>query len=87
MIQGKRQTGVVVLLLMVTLAVALGGCAARRGPESAPGELPIGSRISLPGNAKALGEVACEFYKAGEKQNLEQFEIRCPGWERPAGQV
>ncbi|MDG4552968.1 MAG: CHAT domain-containing protein [Candidatus Competibacter sp.] len=82
MIHDARRQGVVFPLIML---LALGGCAAKQ--SVAPGELPIGSRISLPGNIKALGDVACEFYKAGEKQNLEQFEIRCPGWERPAGQV
>ena len=79
----KRQY-VVFLLIMI---LALGGCAARRDPAPTPGELPIGSRISLSGNTKALGDVTCEFHKAGEKQNLEQFEIRCPGWERPTGLV
>ena len=67
--------------------LALWGCATKEGSQSASEGLPIGARISLPENTKALGDVACEFYKAGGKQGLEQFEIRCPGWERPAGLV
>ncbi len=75
------------LLLLVGVLV-LSGCATEgRSPTAAPEGLPIGTRITLPETAKALGDVACEFYKTGSGRRLEQFEIRCPGWERPAGQV
>ncbi len=84
MTHGERRYGVGFLVIVM---LALWGCAAKRSTESAPGELPVGSRISLPENTKALGDVVCEFYKAGGRQGLEQFEIRCPGWERPAGLV
>lgn len=84
MVYGKS---LYIINIILMVALVLGGCAAKRSPELAPDELPIGSRISLPENSKALGDVACEFYKAGEKQNLEQFEIRCTGWERPTGWV
>jgi len=75
------------LVLLLAGALALGGCATGGGPMAAPEGLPVGTRIALPQDAKALGDVACEFYKADGSQGLEQFEIRCPGWERPAGSV
>ncbi|MCC8988369.1 MAG: CHAT domain-containing protein [Candidatus Contendobacter sp.] len=84
MFHGMCQYHVAILLAGL---LALWGCATREGSQSAPEGLPIGARISLPDNAKALGDVACEFYKTGGKLGLEQFEIRCPGWERPAGLV
>jgi len=74
-------------VLLLAGALALGGCATGGGPTAAQEGLPVGTRIALPADAKALGDVACEFYKAGGSQGLEQFEIRCPGWERPAGSV
>ncbi|MCP5195659.1 MAG: CHAT domain-containing protein [Gammaproteobacteria bacterium] len=85
MARGACRYDVVVLLLVGVLT--LWGCAA--GGDSTPTSegLPVGTRIALPAEAKALGEVVCEFYKSGGHQDLEQFEIRCPGWERPAGQV
>lgn len=75
------------MALLLAGMLALGGCATDQRSEPAAEELPVGARIGLPENAKALGDVACEFYKAGGKPSLEQFEIRCPGWERPAGLV
>ena len=84
MAYGKRGYGALLLIMGV---LTLCGCAARgRSPTAAEG-LPIGTRIVLPAEALALGDVACDFYKAGGGQSLEQFEIRCPGWERAAGQV
>jgi len=74
-------------LLLIIGALILGGCAAGgRSPVASTG-LPTGTRIALPEDARALGDVACEFYKAGGEHGLEQFEIRCSGWERAAGQV
>lgn len=75
----------IMLLLIGTLV--LGGCATKDHSAVAPEGLPIGARLALPKSAKALGDVACEFYKAGDQQGLEQFEVRCPGWERAAGFV
>jgi hypothetical protein len=71
-------------LLLVGL-LTLGGCATGGGPTVAPEGLPVGTRIALPEDTRALGDVSCEFYKAGGGRGLEQFEIRCPGWERAAG--
>lgn len=82
-----HQAGPFLVALLLAGVLALGGCATREGSVVAPEGLPVGTRIALPENAKALGDVACEFYKAGGSQGLEQFEIRCPGWERPAGLV
>lgn len=65
----------------------LGSCATNGTSAAAPEGLPIGTRIALPENAKALGNVACTFYKTGGSRGLEQFDIRCPGWERAAGLV
>lgn len=84
MAHGKRRCGVAFLLIGMLM---LGGCATGGGPTAAPEGLPVGTRITLPENTKALGDVACEFYKAGGSRGLEQFEIRCPGWERAAGLV
>ena len=84
MIRDECRYGAVLLLV---LALALVGCATGGGSTAAPEGLPVGTRIALPADAKALGDVACEFYKSGSSQGLEQFEIRCPGWERPAGLV
>ena len=84
MAYGKRGCGT--LLLMMGL-LTLWGCAAGGRSPTATDGLPIGTRIVLPAEALALGDVACDFYKAGGGQSLEQFEIRCPGWERAAGQV
>jgi CHAT domain-containing protein len=72
---------------MVAGMLALGGCATGDSAKPAAAGLPVGSRLTLPEGSKALGNVVCEFYKVGDKQNLEQFEIRCPGWERYAGLV
>ncbi|MCB1766659.1 MAG: tetratricopeptide repeat-containing protein, partial [Candidatus Competibacteraceae bacterium] len=86
MAHGERHYGVVLLLVGV---LTLWGCATggNRRSTAAPEGLPVGTRIALPEDAKALGDVACEFYKSGSDEGLEQFEVRCPGWERPAGQV
>ncbi len=84
MAYGKRGCGT--LLLMMGLLTLWGCAAGGRSPTATEG-LPIGTRIALPADARALGDVSCEFYKAGGGQGLEQFEIRCPGWERAAGQV
>jgi len=84
MIQAGRQYRIAVALAGL---LALGGCATGERSEPVVEGLPVGARISLPDNTKALGDVACEFYKSGGKQGLEQFEIRCPGWERPSGLV
>ncbi len=84
MTRDKCRYGAVLLLVG---ALALVGCATGGGSTAAPEGLPVGTRIALPADAKALGDVACEFYKSGSSQGLEQFEIRCPGWERPAGLV
>ena len=84
MTRGECRYGVVLLLVGV---LTLGGCATGGGSTAAPEGLPVGTRIALPEDAKALGDVVCEFYKAGGSRGLEQFEIRCPGWERAAGQV
>ncbi|MCB1770403.1 MAG: CHAT domain-containing protein [Candidatus Competibacteraceae bacterium] len=86
MAHGERRYGVMLLLASV---LTLGGCATGGNGSSvaAPEDLPVGTRIALPENAKALGDVACEFYKSGRDEGLEQFEIRCPGWERPAGLI
>lgn len=84
MTHGECRRNVVLLLIGV---LALWGCATGGDSTVAPAGLPVGTRIVLPENAKALGDVACEFYKAGGSQGLEQFEIRCPGWERAAGLV
>ena len=73
--------------LLLLGALILNGCSTRERSTPTADELPVGTRISLPANARALGDIDCEFYKAGGKQDLEQFEIRCPGWERPAGLV
>ncbi|MCB1777189.1 MAG: CHAT domain-containing protein [Candidatus Competibacteraceae bacterium] len=82
----ERRYGVMLLLASV---LTLGGCAtgSTGGSVTAPEGLPVGTRIALPENAKALGDIACEFYKSGRDEGLEQFAIRCPGWERPAGLV
>ena len=77
MTRDKCRYGAVLLLV---LALALVGCATGGGSTAAPEGLPVGTRIALPADAKALGDVACEFYKSGSSQGLEQFEIRCPGW-------
>ncbi len=84
MTHSECRYGVVVLLVGL---LTLGGCATGGGSTAAPEGLPIGTRIALPEDTKALGDVACEFYKAGGGRSLEQFEIRCPGWERAAGLV
>ncbi len=84
MTHGECRYGVVLLLVGV---LTLLGCATRIESTAAPEGLPVGTRITLPADAKALGDVACEFYKAGGGRGLEQFEIRCPGWERAAGLV
>ena len=84
MTRGECPYGVVLLLVGV---LTLGGCATGGGSTAAPEGLPVGTRIALPEDAKALGDVVCEFYKAGGSRGLEQFEIRCPGWERAAGLV
>jgi len=84
MTHGKRSYGIWLLLVSV---LTLWGCAAGgRSPTELEG-LPIGARITLPEDARALGDVACEFYKVGGGRGLEQFEIRCSGWERATGQV
>lgn len=84
MTHGKRRCGVAFLLIGVLM---LGGCATGGSPPAAPEGMPVGTRIALPADAKALGDVVCEFYKAGGSRGLEQFEIRCPGWERAAGLI
>lgn len=84
MIHGACRCGVVALLVGM---LTLWGCATGGGPKSAAEGLPVGTRLTLPEGSKALGDVICEFYKAGNQQSLEQFEIRCPGWERYAGLV
>ncbi|MBK8755308.1 MAG: CHAT domain-containing protein [Candidatus Competibacteraceae bacterium] len=84
MTQDGCRRSVVVLLISVWV---LWGCATGGNSTVAPEGLPVGTRIALPEDAKALGDVACEFYKAGGSRGLEQFEIRCPGWERAAGLV
>ena len=84
MAYGKRGCGG--LLLMIGL-LTLWGCAGGGRPPAAAEGLPVGTRIALPADARALGDVACEFYKTGDGRGLEPFEIRCPGWERAAGQV
>ncbi|HRD65266.1 MAG TPA: CHAT domain-containing protein [Candidatus Competibacter sp.] len=84
MVRDECRYGAMLLLIGTLL---LEGCATGSGSTAAPEGLPVGTRVALPTDAKALGEVACEFYKAGGSQGLEQFEIRCPGWERPAGLV
>lgn len=61
------------------------GCATRQESDPAQVGTPIGARIALPQTVKALGDVTCEVYKASGNRDLEQFEIRCPGWERYAG--
>jgi CHAT domain-containing protein len=73
----------VVLLLVGVLG--LWGCATEGGSTATPEGLPVGTRIALPEDARALGDVTCEFYKVGGSRGLEQFDIRCPGWERAAG--
>ncbi|MEE4376481.1 MAG: CHAT domain-containing protein [Candidatus Competibacteraceae bacterium] len=72
-------------LVLLVGVLTLWGCAAGRSTGPAAPGLPVGSRITLPEDARALGGVACEFYKSGGDQALEQFEIRCPGWERYTG--
>ncbi|MFO7640252.1 MAG: CHAT domain-containing protein, partial [Candidatus Competibacteraceae bacterium] len=84
MAQGKRRCGI--LLLLVGM-LTLWGCATGSGPATPAEGLPIGTRLALPEDAKALGDVVCEFYKASGGRGLEQFEIRCPGWERATGVV
>jgi len=86
MTHSERRYGLTLLLVGV---LTLWGCASGGSGSSmkAPEGLPIGTRVALPEDAKALGDIVCEFYKSGGSQGLEQFEIRCPGWERPAGQV
>ena len=83
MTQGKRRWGVPLLLVGM---LTLWGCATGGGPTPTEG-LPVGTRLALPEDARALGDVVCEFYKASGGRGLEQFEIRCPGWERAAGLV
>lgn len=85
MAHGECRYGVLLLVGVLTLW----GCATgeSRNPATTPEGLPIGTRIALPEDAKALGDITCEFYKSSDSQGLEQFEIRCPGWERPAGQI
>ncbi len=68
--------------------LALGGCAiGDRSGTAAPGKLPVGAKITLDDQSRGLGNVTCDFYKAGDDQGLEQFEIRCAGWERYTGLV
>mgnify|MGYP001271248708 CR=1 FL=1 len=84
MTQGKRRWGVPLLLVGM---LTLWGCATGGGPTPPTEGLPVGTRLALPEDARALGDVVCEFYKASGGRGLEQFEIRCPGWERAAGLV
>ncbi|TVR58067.1 MAG: CHAT domain-containing protein, partial [Candidatus Competibacteraceae bacterium] len=84
MAQGKRRCGI--LLLLVGM-LTLWGCATGSDPATPAEGLPIGTRLALPEDTKALGDVVCEFYKASGGRGLEQFEIRCPGWERATGVV
>jgi CHAT domain-containing protein len=75
-------------MLLAGILLGIGGCATRQDAPQASAGLPVGARLSLPAaDSEALGDVACEFYKSGGARGLEQFEIRCPGWERPAGVV
>ncbi len=88
----SSRSGVSILLIGVMVwlisVLALGGCATGSSTSAvAPDGLPVGTRIALPEDAKALGNVACEFYKIDGSRSVEQFEIRCPGWERAAGFV
>jgi len=78
-------TGYCCRLVLLAGVLTLWGCAAGQVSAPAASGLPVGSRITLPEDAKALGDVACEFYKSGGDRSLEQFEIRCPGWERYTG--
>lgn len=79
------QCGVLELLIGV---LTLWGCATTTQDSAlALGKPPVGTRIALNEPVRSLGDVACEFYKASDDQGLEQFEIRCPGWERYTGLV
>ncbi|MCP5426213.1 MAG: CHAT domain-containing protein [Gammaproteobacteria bacterium] len=84
-----RHGAIIALWVLMGSLLVLGGCASGGGANRAESGLPIGARLSLPAaDSQALGDVACEFYKSGgDNGDLEQFDIRCPGWDRPAGTV